>query len=96
MNTIYRRLIGKGEDDQAARIRAGGLDRRDKPVSAAGDRLNITRLFGRVSQRLAELGYSRIEAAFEINESLGWPEALTQVLAGDQFAGSSEQRAKNA
>ena len=70
------------------------LDRMNKLIPCRGI-VRINRCDVDSSPR-ADLRDTDVEAAFEIDESFGWPEALTQIFAGDQFARPREQRAQNA
>ena len=71
------------------------MDRSDKAVSAAGDCLDKTRAGGGISEGLADLVDGGVQAVIEVDESVGGPELLLQLLAGDDLAGAVEQESQD-
>jgi len=52
-------------------------------VAAAGESFDVGRMIGRIGEGLAEFVDGFVEAVFEVDESLGGPEALLYFVAGD-------------
>src|SRR5258707_8600476 len=69
---------------------------RDKAITLLRDGFDVKRLVGRVAQGRAELHDSRIHAVVEIDEGVGWPEMLAQLLARDHLPRALEQQEQNA
>ena len=69
--------------------------RSDESVAAAGQRLDEPRHIGRVPERIAQPANGSIQAVLEIDECLRRPQSLPQLLAGDEFAGTIQQRLEN-
>jgi hypothetical protein len=67
----------------------------DESVAAAGQRLDEPRHIGRVPERIAQPANRGIQAVLEIDERVFPPEALSQLLTGDQVAGMIQQRLEN-
>jgi hypothetical protein len=44
-------------------------------------------LIRRIAKRRAQLLYGVIHAVFEVDESIGWPQASAQFFASDHFSG---------
>ena len=61
--------------------------RSDEAVSDAGDGFDVARGVGRVAERVAKFLNGFIEGVIEVDEDVGGPEALTEMLAGDDVAG---------
>jgi hypothetical protein len=68
------------------------LDGRDETVATPRYRLDIAGLFSRIVQGLAQFGYSRIQAALEIDKRVGLPQARLQTFASNQVAGAFQKR----
>ena len=68
----------------------------DEAIALPGDGLDIERLVGRVAQGLAELHDRSIQAVIEVDEGVGWPEVLAQLLARDHLPGVFKQQEQNA
>ena len=67
----------------------------DEPVAAARQRLNEPRHIGRIPERIAQPAHRGIQPVFEIDECLRRPQSLPQLLPGDEFAGTIQQRLEN-
>jgi hypothetical protein len=68
------------------------LNRSQESISAARQRLDEARAGSRISQRVTQLASGSVEAAVEIDVRNGGPEPLFQLLTGDNFAGTFQQR----
>ena len=79
----------------AAGSRRRPVHRRDEPVPAARQRLDIARDVGRIVERLAQAAHRRVQAGLEVDERIGAPEAIAQCLARDELARTLEQRLQN-
>ena len=66
--------------------------RRQKAVSAPVQRLDVTRRFGGVSERRAQLRHGFVEAAIEVDERVGGPKLLTQFFPGYELARTLQQQ----
>jgi hypothetical protein len=77
------------------RIRWAG-DGSDKAITLFRDGFDVERLLGRATQGLAELHDSRIQAVIEVDEGIGRPEMLAQLLARDHLPGVLQQQEQNA
>ena len=71
------------------------VHRRDEPVPATGQRLDIARDVGRIIERLAQAAHRRVQTGLEVDERIGGPEALAQCLTRDELARTLEQRVQN-
>ena len=69
--------------------------RGDEPIAAARQRLDESRDVRRVPERISQPANRRIQAALEIDERLCRPQALSQLLAGDEFAWTIQQCPEN-
>jgi hypothetical protein len=65
---------------------------RDKSITPAGQRLDKTRIFGRVTQGVAKSFYRGIQAVFEIDERVGRPKPRLEFLARDHLSRSCQQK----
>ena len=74
---------------------SSSLDLADEAVATLRQRLDIARCIGFVAERLAQFLDRRVQAVVEINERVGGPEALANLLAGDQLAGLLQQDFEN-
>jgi len=78
-------------------VRAGrgaGRDGSDKAVAAFGESFDEARVVGFVGEGVAEFVDGGVEAVFEIDEGIFGPEALLELLAGDDEAGCSKRMAR--
>ena len=64
----------------------------DESVAAAGQRLDEPRHIGRVPERISQPANRGIQAVLEVDECLGRPQSLPQLLAGNELAGTIQQR----
>src|SRR6267378_4322373 len=69
--------------------------RRDKAVSAAGESLDEARIGRGIAERLANLVYGGIQAVIEIDERIGGPDFLPQVVACNHASGIFQQNAED-
>ncbi len=72
------------------------LDRCDKPETSASQRLYITRIVGRVAQRLANLVDRARDAALEVDVGVYAPNLPLQLFARDDLTRPGEQRLEHA
>ena len=75
----------------AGGLRVPGLDRRDEAVSAPREGLDVAGRSGIVIQSLADLLGGDVEAVIEIHQRVA-PKPADQFLAGDDLAGTLQQR----
>jgi len=68
---------------------------RQEPVSMAGDRFDVSRALRRISKSETQLGHCFIEAAVKINESMGWPEPLPELVSRYHLTGMVQEKAEN-
>src|SRR6267378_676013 len=98
--------IGKEFDSASVRIagwrggsfrnrRFHAIHRRDESVSATSKSLDETRIGRGIAQRLANLVYSSIQAVIEIDERIGRPDLLPQVITRNHTPGIFQQHAEN-
>ena len=73
----------------------GGGDWGHESIAAAGDRLDKDGILGGVAQGVSEPLDGGVEAVVEVDEGVGLPEAGTQVVAGDDFSGSFEEKGQD-
>ena len=71
------------------------LDRRDEPVAAALQRLDIARALGKVAERVPDLGNGLVEAVVEIDEDGVGPDRPAQRVARYQFARLHDQHGQH-
>jgi hypothetical protein len=64
---------------------AGRVQRCNEAVPPAGQRLHIARLIGGVVQCRPQALDCRVQAVFEIDKCIRWPELFLQLLARDRF-----------
>ena len=67
------------------------MHRRDEPVSAFRQGLDILRILRGVAERLADLINRRAQAVVEVDDRFRAPDLLLQFLPGDDFSGVAEQ-----
>src|SRR5216683_570474 len=78
--------------------RRGGLqlfDRSNEPVTAAGQGLDKARAVRGVAQHFPEPHHGVVQSVIEIDKSVAWPKALTQFVAGNDFARLFEKDGQN-
>ena len=63
------------------------MHRRDKPVPAAGEGFNKSRVVRRIAQRIPQLLYRHIQATVKIDEAAIRPKGRTQPVATHYFSG---------
>src|SRR5579862_3275683 len=68
---------------------------REKPVAAAGDGLNITRILGAVPQGVPEPADGGVETMIEVDESVGGPQPALQFMPADHLSRPREQQSEN-
>jgi hypothetical protein len=71
--------------------RSAGGDRSNETVAALRKSFDETRIVGLVGERVAEFVDSSVQAVFEIDEGVFGPEALLELLAGDDHTGLFEE-----
>jgi hypothetical protein len=88
---------GRGSASLSFRCLSRGrwLHRRDKPVAAARQRLDESRILSRVAERFAQLPDCVVQSDIEIDERLGRPEMLPELLARDDFTWTGQQEPQN-
>ena len=64
----------------------------DKSIPAARQGLDVARTGCGIAKGLAQLVYGGVQAVVEIDEGVGGPELLLQLLAGDHVAGALQQQ----
>ncbi len=64
---------------------------RDEPIPSTRYRLDKRRRFGGIAERLPEFLYRRVEAVLEVDERVGLPETVAQVVARDNLARPVEE-----
>jgi hypothetical protein len=69
--------------------------RSDESVAASGQGLHEPRHIGRVPERVAQPANRGIQAVLEIDERLGRPESLPQLVARHELAGTIEKGREN-
>jgi len=67
----------------------------DKAIAAASERFDKARAFGRVAEGFADLVDGAVEALVEIGEGARRPKLLAELLAGDDFAGMSDEEGED-
>jgi hypothetical protein len=70
----------------SARLKSG-----DEAIADAGNRLDVQRSIGGISERVTKLDHGFVEAAVEIDIDVGGPQLLPDFFAGDGLAGALEQ-----
>jgi hypothetical protein len=83
--------LNKGRSGIAIRY----FDRRDEPVAAPRQSLDVDRRLGIVAERRANLLDAKIYAVLEVYERAIWPDLLPQFISSDQFARPSGQNSKD-
>src|SRR5262245_9903782 len=73
--------------------RFGGItmNRSNKAVPSAGERLHIPRLIRRVAQGLTQLIHRRVETLFEIDEGCALPQVPLQLVTANHPPGIVQQ-----
>ncbi len=66
--------------------------RRDEPIPSTRQRLDKRRRLGGITERLPEFLYRCVEAVLEVDERVGLPEPVAQILASDNIAGPVKER----
>src|SRR2546428_766632 len=66
-----------------------------EPVTAARQRFDEPRILGRVAQGFAQLSHGAVQSDIEIDERVGRPELLLQLLARHHSSGALEQQPQN-
>jgi hypothetical protein len=64
----------------------GSFDWGNEAVAMPRNRLNVTCVFGRITESGAEFLDRSIQAVLEVHEGIGGPEAGAQLFAGHDFA----------
>src|SRR5579863_7862663 len=70
----------------------GSFDRGDEPVSQSRDGLDIAGLSGGIAKCLAKLLDRGVEPVFEVDEGVGGPKLLPDLLSRDHFTCTIEQQ----
>jgi hypothetical protein len=65
---------------------SGKFSSTDKAVAPAGNRLDISRFFSGLAERLAELVHRGVDVGVVIDVSVGRPKRPLELLAADDFA----------
>jgi len=65
--------------------------RRNKPVSPAGQRFDISRLVDRIAQHFAHVRNSVVKAMVEVDESIGRPNLGPKFVASHDITGAVQQ-----
>ena len=94
---MARRPRGRNAIQSVCGHRYGGcaVNRSDKAVAAAGQRFYKTRARCGIAQCLANLVDRSIQAVVEIDERVGRPDFLPQIVAGDDLSGMLQQSREN-
>jgi hypothetical protein len=71
------------------------LQGRYEPIPSSSDRLNESRILGRIAQRLTEFGYRCVEAVLKIDVSATRPKMFAELVACDHFASVIEHQDEN-
>ncbi len=66
-----------------------------KAVPPFWNGLNVKRTFGIIAKRTSNLPYGEVEASFIIDKSLGAPNLLNNLVAGDGFSPIAHQQSEN-
>ena len=95
---VYRQLGSRSRLRRSAAIlRIGWVGNgRDEAIALLRDGFDVERLVGRITQGLAELHDRSIQTVVEIDEGVGRPEMLAQLLARDHLPGVLQQQEQNA
>jgi hypothetical protein len=70
----------------------GPFDRSHEAVTQSGKRFDVARLLGGVAKCLSQPGDGGVQVVVEVDERVLAPEALAQIVAAHQFAGTFQQR----
>src|SRR6266849_5317805 len=70
-------------------------DRCDEPISASRQRLDKSRVIGRISQRLPQLVDRRVQTVIEINEGIGGPVLGAKLFASHHFVRPLQQNGED-
>ena len=76
---------------RSTRRDGAAIHRGDETIAAARHRLDIARRIGGVAQRVAQPLHDCVQAVLEVDEGVGGPEPLPQLVAGHQLAGPLDQ-----
>ena len=66
--------------------------RNKEPIASLWNCLNVSGIFSVIVQRLSELANRHPEAAVEVDEGIAGPEAISKLLAADDFSGGFKER----
>jgi hypothetical protein len=72
-------------------FRGGFVDRCDETVSPARNRLNESRVIGRIAESHAKFPYGRVDAFIEANEGIGRPNLGLQLFACNHLTGMLQE-----
>jgi len=86
-----RGIDRSGIDSGRGGRKVSGIHRRDKPLSPARQRFNVTGSLGGVAEHLANPRNRIVQAMVEIDKSIGCPNQRSQLLASDDIAGTLKQ-----
>ena len=68
------------------------LHGRHQPIAASRDGLDVARSVGGIAEDVAKPLHGGIEPVLEIDEGVAGPQALSQLVAGDEVPGTLDQR----
>jgi hypothetical protein len=71
------------------------LKRNEKSIPSASQCLNIARVVGIISQRIAQPFDGGVKAVVEIDKGICWPESAAKLFSGNHLAGMLEKHAQD-
>ncbi len=67
-------------------------NRSNETVTTAGQGLNESRAFGRVSQGISQPSHCAVQTLIEFNKGIGWPHARAKLVSGHKLAGFFQEK----
>ena len=90
-----KRGSGSRQGGDRRRLDFNSLNRPQETVAATGEGFDVGGLIGGIREGLAKFVDGFVEAVFEIHKRFGGPEALLNIVAGDDGSGMLEQHDKD-